>query len=132
MRVLLLIPGRFTLLTLAVSSCANLGCAGGAADATGTAAEDPLCVDAVPVTWDNFGHGFLAMHCHACHAAGTIDRLGAPEDATFDTVEQAWDWRDEILTVATGDSPTEPPSGGVSDIDRMHLYWWLGCGTPGT
>lgn len=95
---------------------------------TGTSA----CAEVPALRWDSYGHGFLIENCDGCHASGTADRHGAPEDATFDTVEEAWAWSERILARATGESPTMPPMGGVSDDDRQLLAWWLGCATPGT
>lgn len=99
---------------------------------TNPASEDPRCEDALEVTWENFGQGFLTMHCNGCHTASSQNRYGAPEDATFDTVDEAWAWADPILTLTTGDSATEPPGGGVTTQDLELLFDWLGCGTPGT
>ena len=89
------------------------------------------CADAPVVDWDNFGQGFLLMACQGCHASTTPDRYGAPEDVTFDTVEQAWAQANDILRVATSETPTMPPRGGVEDDDRTRLRWWLECGEPG-
>ncbi|MBM4392256.1 MAG: hypothetical protein FJ090_14140 [Deltaproteobacteria bacterium] len=90
------------------------------------------CADAAVVDWDNFGQGFLLMACQGCHASTTPERYGAPDDVTFDTVEQAWDRASDILRVAAGETPTMPPRGGVEDDDRVRLVWWLSCGTPGS
>jgi hypothetical protein len=49
----------------------------------------------------------------------------------FDTVEDAWEWSDRILDRATGESPTMPPLGGVSEDERQKLAWWLLCGEEG-
>ncbi len=91
---------------------------------------DP-CADAAILDWDNFGHGFVIEHCNGCHAATARDRHGAPLDHTYDTVEEAWTHADGILALAASDSPSMPPRGGVSDDDRVRLFWWLGCGTTG-
>ncbi len=90
------------------------------------------CGDVPAVDWDNFGQGFLLEACQGCHATTTADRYGAPEDVSFDTVEQAWLHAEEILNVAATDDPSMPPRGGVEDDDRVRLRWWLECGTPGT
>lgn len=97
-----------------------------------TAGELPECVDAPVVDWDNFGQGFLLQSCQGCHASTTADRYGAPEEVTFDTVDQAWAWADDILSVAAGEAPTMPPRGGVEEDDRVRLVWWLACGVSGT
>lgn len=93
---------------------------------TGTCAEAPI------VNWNNFGEAFLIHQCNGCHAATTPERYGAPADVSFDTVEQAWAWAPRILARATGDTPSMPPRGGVSDDDRQRLVWWLSCAEAGT
>jgi hypothetical protein len=92
------------------------------------------CVGAPDLTWDNFGEGFLMENCQGCHASANVGsaRHGAPTDMYFDTVEDAWERKDAILYMATGEDPAMPPSGGPSDDDRMRLFWWLTCGTSGT
>jgi len=95
-------------------------------------ASDPLCEGAVALTWDTFGEALLIESCDGCHAATAVDRHDAPAEVTFDTKERAWAWAPRILARATGDAPTMPPQGGVTDDDRTRLYWWLGCGTPGS
>lgn len=100
--------------------------------AADTAAADPLCADAVPLTWETFGEGFLLESCDVCHTESAPDRFGAPVGVSFDTVEQAWSWSGRILARSTGEDPDMPPMGGVTEDDRTRLYWWLGCGTPGT
>lgn len=102
------------------------------ADTADTAPVDPLCVDAAPLTWETWGEGFLIDACDGCHAASAPNRYGAPIEATFDTKAQAWALADRILARATGEAPTMPPQGGVTEDDRTRLYWWLGCGEPGT
>lgn len=100
--------------------------------AADTSATDPLCDGAADLTWDTFGEALLIESCDGCHAATAPDRHDAPADVTFDTKEQAWAWAPRILARATGDAPTMPPQGGVTDDDRTRLYWWLACGTPGS
>ncbi len=90
------------------------------------------CIDAPGVYWEDFGEGFLTGSCQSCHATTAPDRNGAPEEVIFDTVEDAWEWRDSILDRATGESPTMPPLGGVTEDARMKLTWWLLCGEEGS
>ena len=91
-----------------------------------------FCADAPTLAWSNFGQGFMTENCQGGHASDAADRHDAPEEITFDTAEQCWIWADEILDSATGDDPTMPPRGGVTEDDRVRLEWWLRCGTPGT
>jgi uncharacterized membrane protein len=105
-----------------------LACAGG--DSVAPTAGP--CDDAAVVTWNNFGEAFILHNCQACHASTTADRYGAPESVTFDTKSEVWAQAASILSVATGDAPSMPPRGGVSDDDRQRLVWWLTCAEPGT
>ena len=108
-------------------------CTGTAEDsAADSAAEEALCADAATVTWNSWGQGFLVEACQGCHASTAVDRFGAPEDATFDTVDEAWAWADRILARAGSDPATMPPQGGVDEDDRQRLIWWLTCAEPGT
>ena len=93
---------------------------------------DPFCADVPTLAYSNFGEGFLRESCQGCHASTSPNRYDAPENVTFDTVEQAWAWADRILARSTGESPTMPPRGGVSADDRTRLAWWLRCAIPGT
>lgn len=104
-----------------------LACAG----ATESAAPDP-CAEVPVVTWANFGEAFVTHECQGCHASTATERYGAPEDVSFDTVEQVWAQADLVLLVAAGETPTMPPRGGVEEDDQQRLRWWLECAEPGT
>ncbi len=99
------------------------GCGGEEPEETAAA-----CAAAPITTYANFGAGFLTESCQVCHASTAPDRHGAPESVTFDTEEEAWEHADRILAVATGEAPTMPPEGGVTDEDRERLEVWLRCG----
>ena len=104
-----------------------------AVDDTGVLeAIDEACVDAAVVTYASFGESFLLHNCQGCHASTAPDRYGAPEEATFDDVEQAGAWADRILARAAGEYPSMPPEGGVDADDRTRLTWWLLCAEEGT
>lgn len=94
-------------------------------------APDP-CADVPTVTYANFGRGFMTGNCQGCHASSAPDRYDAPEEVSFDDVDQCWAWAVDILAVATGSSPSMPPQGGVTEDDRQKLEWWLTCAEPGT
>ncbi|MED5371744.1 MAG: hypothetical protein VX899_12060 [Myxococcota bacterium] len=98
---------------------------------TDTGAED-FCADAPVVRWNNFGEGFMVGNCQGCHASTATERYGAPENVTFDTVDQVWANAGGILYTTTSDSPTMPPNGGVDEDDLMRLQWWLRCAPEGT
>ena len=91
-----------------------------------------FCDDVATVTYNNFGQGFMTENCQGCHASTAPNRYGAPEEVSFDAVEDCWTWVDRILARSTGDSPSMPPQGGVSDDDRIRLSWWLRCADFGT
>lgn len=86
-----------------------------------------LCSDAPVIMWANFGEGFLKANCQSCHASTASDRSGAPEDVIFDTKADAVAQADRILARATGEDPTMPPQGGVTEQDREKLEIWLRC-----
>jgi hypothetical protein len=114
-----------------------LGCAavdsGGAGLAEAETGGDPC--EGVPVlTWNNWGAGFMIENCQGCHASTVTGerRQHAPTDIVFDTPALVWEWSTAILDVATGEDAVMPPQGGVSEIDRARLGWWLQCGVEGT
>ncbi|MSQ03509.1 MAG: hypothetical protein EXR71_16730 [Myxococcales bacterium] len=118
-------------LTLAACSATHPAQSPDLDSATGQSETADPCADAATLDWDNFGHGFLIQHCNGCHAASADDRHGAPLDHTYDTVEDAWTHAEGILARAASASPSMPPRGGVSDDDRVQLFWWLACGEVG-
>lgn len=90
------------------------------------------CADAPTVTWETFGAGFVAENCQSCHASTTANRNGAPESVVFDTVDDVWALRDDVLDAAAVDPPTMPPLGGTTEDDRALLTIWLTCADEGT
>jgi uncharacterized membrane protein len=100
------------------------------ATAPDTGGDTSVCADTPALTWDDFGQGFLRESCEPCHASGALDRHGAPEDVVFDTEDDAIRWATQILSVATGDTPTMPPEGGPTDDQRWELWVWLTCDPP--
>jgi uncharacterized membrane protein len=105
----------------AISACGN------PPDDTG----DLACFEAPPVNYANFGEGFLTENCQGCHASTAPNRYDAPEGVSFDTVEEAWDWRGRILARVVDDA-TMPPAGGVDEDVRQLLGWWLDCAPEGS
>ncbi len=85
------------------------------------------CDTAADVTWEDWGDGFMRTQCQGCHASGTDNRFGAPDDVVFDTEADVITWRDRIL-VRTVDERSMPPAGGVDDVDLQLLETWLRCG----
>ena len=89
------------------------------------------CDDAAAVNYYNFGDAFLRHNCQGCHASTAENRYGAPPTVTFDTVDQAWEWKDRILTTTLGASANMPPAGSITEDESVLLYWWLECGKEG-
>lgn len=104
-------------------------CDGGDGSSTDQDPDDPraICKDAPTVTWENFGEGFIKEACQPCHATTAIDRHDAPPTVFFDTEDDVWRWAPQVVDVTTGEAPTMPPQGGVSDEDRYLLEVWLTC-----
>lgn len=98
--------------------------------ATTESAADP-CADVPVVSWESFGAGFVTESCQTCHASTSPDRHDAPEDVVFDTAEDVWAHKDRVLATVTGDAPSMPPQGGLSEDDRYKLEAWLTCGSEG-
>jgi hypothetical protein len=111
---------------------ADGGSDSGSSDSGGLDTASTFCDEGPTITWANFGNGFLIENCNGCHAATAVNRFGAPEDITFDTVDEVWAWATIVLAVATGDKPSMPPTGGVVDDDRLRLEYWLRCAEKGT
>lgn len=113
------------------------GCKGKEADSseasdTSDTASGDLCDAAPIVNYNNFGQGFMTENCQSCHASTTLNRYGAPEEVTFDTVEQVWSFSNRILERAAVDDPSMPPRGGTSADDHLRLRYWLLCQPSGT
>ena len=91
------------------------------------------CADAPELTYENWGEGFLTENCQSCHASTTDNRYSAPESVIFDTVEDAWSWRERILARAIDKDPSPmPPAGGVLEDDLQRLVWWFECAEEGS
>lgn len=90
------------------------------------------CADAPVVTYETFGAGFLVENCQSCHASTAPDRKGAPDAVIFDTVDDAWAFKERILVRAAIDVPDMPPQGGTTADDRTLLMYWLNCAEEGT
>ncbi|MCB9761629.1 MAG: hypothetical protein H6739_17425 [Alphaproteobacteria bacterium] len=110
-----------------------LGIAGcGDKDTADSAEVAALCVDAPVVTWENFGAGFISRECQACHGSNAENRNGAPEEVTFDAVNEVWFRADEVIARAAGEDATMPPQGGIEADDRYKLEVWLTCAEEGS
>ncbi len=108
----------------ALAAFTALALLAGCAEEPGTA---EFCADQPVVTYDNFGAGFLVENCQSCHASTAPDRQEAPEDVTFDTLEDVQEQIPTILIFSTGEDPEMPPEGGVDEDERHLLEVWLRC-----
>lgn len=88
---------------------------------------DAICLDAPTVTWASHGEALMTQWCQPCHASDAANRHGAPDAITFDTEEQTLALSGLILSVATGDAPTMPPSIDLPEEDVYWLEIWLRC-----
>ena len=102
-----------------------MACGLEAADSGGV----PLCRHDPPLTYENFGKGYLDMHCNGCHSslAEGEHRVGAPASVNLDTYNWVLDWVERIDARATGDIPTMPPGGGPTPDEVANLEEWLYC-----
>ena len=107
-----------------------LGCTG-STESVDSGSRD-TCDTAPPVNYANFGEGFLTENCQGCHASTAPNRYEAPESVVFDTVDDAWAWRDRILYRVLEDANPMPPAGGANADDMQRLEWWFECSEEGT
>jgi uncharacterized membrane protein len=92
------------------------------------ASERPAwCAEAPLVTWENFGAGFITGNCQPCHASTSVARHDAPESVVFDTHDDVRLHRPRILATATSQTPSMPPAGGVTAVQRQLTRVWLEC-----
>ena len=119
MRNLLLFSAMSASLSGALTAC------GGNTQESEDSAE-PVCDTALPVTWSNWGQGFVLTHCSGCHAETALDRHGAPEGLFFDTENQVLESAAMLLSMVV-EEETMPPAGGVREEEMVLLEAWLGC-----
>jgi len=100
--------------------------------ACGGEEEDPLCDVEVPLTYDNWGRGFLDTHCTGCHSSiiAPAQRRGAPDTVNFDTYDGMLSFADRVHARVVEPPPEEvsmPPGGGPTTEERAMLNEWLAC-----
>lgn len=106
---------------------ALVACTGAPGDSGGSAAVS-VCDDGGPhLSWANWGDGFFANYCRACHSVNTRDRYDAPVGVDFDTQEQVETWAERIR-VRVLEEETMPVGGGVYSEDVELLDRLLTCG----
>jgi hypothetical protein len=102
-------------------------CAGDGDSAVSYDSASTDCPTEPPLTWNNFGHGFMTTYCLACHAeSNTERRYGAPEGVNFDTEDDARLFLDR-LRVRVLDEETMPVGGGVYADDLLQFARYLDC-----
>lgn len=88
---------------------------------------DPCAEASYDLTWANWGDGFFANYCRACHSASSPDRFGAPEGVNFDSSEDVRTWSSAIRRSVLVDEDM-PVGGGVYETDLEFLDLFLTCG----
>lgn len=88
-----------------------------------------LCDRDPPLTYDNFGQGFMGKHCAGCHSSlyEGPNRKGAPPGVDLDSYAGVVTWAYRVEARATGEAPTMPPGGGPSPTELARLDEWLQC-----
>lgn len=99
------------------------GCEGGQEDTATT------CDRVPPLTYDNFGKGFVTEHCAGCHSSLVPEdhREGAPAGVDLDTYEGVLRWAARVEARAVDAEAGMPPGGGPSEEERALLAEWLTC-----
>jgi hypothetical protein len=82
-----------------------------------------------PLTYNNFGRGYLEKHCTGCHSSDMPEgrRGEAPLGVDFDTWELVLQWAERLQARGSGENPTMPPSGGPDEGERSLFQEWLDC-----
>lgn len=88
------------------------------------------CLRDPPLTYENFGRGFMGRHCTGCHSSiiRVDQRNAAPVGVDFDTWDGCVEWADriEVRALETPDVPM-PPAGGPTTQELALLQEWLDC-----
>lgn len=99
-------------------------CAGQPADSAAA------CDTATPLTYANFGLGFMEKHCTGCHSSllRPDQRNEAPVGVDLDSYREVLTWaaRIEARVLDVG-GPTMPPGGGPTAEELVMLEEWLRC-----
>lgn len=85
------------------------------------------CEAAPKVTWENWGQGFFASRCGACHSPSAQDRNGAPEGIDFVTRDDLLLWERQVRA-AVLEGGTMPLGGGLTPDEVALLSVLLECG----
>ena len=90
------------------------------------------CTHDPPLSYANFGKGFIDIHCVGCHAEDLPEghRVGAPIGVDLNTYDHVLTWADRIEARATrafSDTITMPPGGGPTDSELDLFEEWVYC-----
>ena len=89
--------------------------------------EEPVCRHDPPLTYENYGEGFIDQFCTGCHSSLIAEeqRMGAPEAYNFNTYEGILYWADKMAEPV--DDGVMPPGGGPTDIQKELFAEWMAC-----
>ena len=86
------------------------------------------CSHDPPLTYENFGEGFLKHHCNGCHSQFREydwQRSGAPSGVDFDEWDTLLEWAERVL-IRTEEG-SMPPAGGPTPDERITFVEWMEC-----
>jgi len=83
-----------------------------------------------PLSYLNWGKGFLDTHCTGCHSplVPEAQRNGAPDGVDLDTYAKVLIYGARIDERAFALEEPMPPGGGPTEDELMRLDEWLQCG----
>ena len=90
---------------------------------------DAACGRVPPLSYNNYGEGFIGLYCVGCHSSLVPEarREGAPDGVNFDSYAGIVAYGNRIYARAVPDDSTMPPGGGPSSDERALLGEWLTC-----
>ena len=91
-----------------------------------------LCQHDPPLSYANFGKGYIDFHCIGCHSVEIPEthRVGAPLGVDFNTYDDVLHWAERIEARGTriySDLITMPPGGGPTNSELAMFESWLTC-----
>lgn len=96
----------------------------------GCAEEEPTdCVHDPPLSYANFGKGFMQQYCTACHASLLPEglRMDAPIGVNLDTYADVQRWSDRIIARVEDTENPMPPGSGPRAEEIANLREWMAC-----
>ena len=91
-----------------------------------------LCQHDPPLSYANFGKGYIDFHCIGCHSVDLPEshRVGAPMGVDFNTYNDVLNWAERIEARGTriyAEPITMPPGGGPTSSELDMFESWLTC-----